>query len=106
LRKYLNWASDYAKAKMVVVRQMFDFDYPNNVKGMFISSEKVFKEMQISDYELNEQGNPVFKFKRMDVEIEYRTCACELNHPVMRADGNIYTGWSDKSYEQSDNQTD
>jgi len=105
LRKFLNWSSDVVKAKAVIVRQMTKFDYPNNVQGMFVSVAKVFKEMQISDFERNEQGNPVFRFKRLDVEIE-ENGMYETNCPVMRADGKIYQGWSDKLYGQDNSQAD
>jgi len=98
LRKFLNWSSDVIKAKAVVVKQMAKFDYPNNVQGMFISAEKVFKEMQINDYERNEYGNPIFRFKKMDVEIE-ENGIYEINCLVMRSDGIIYKGWGDEVYE-------
>ena len=51
--------------------------------------------MNIADHRLNEQGNPIFLRNGLEVEVEYRSCACEIKFPVLRADGNIYLGWSD-----------
>jgi len=98
LRRYFRWANDIVGAKAVVVRQMFDFDYPTDVQKRFVSSQKIFDDLCISDYETNEQGNIIFRSKKMQVEIETRSCACEATYPVMRADGNIYKGWTNELY--------
>ena len=99
LRRYFRWANDVVGAKAVVVRQMFDYEYPTDVQKRFVSSQKIFDDLCISDYTTNEQGNIIFRSKKMQVEIETRSCACETIYPVMRADGKIYKGWTNELYE-------
>jgi len=99
LRRYFSWANDVVGAKAVVVRQMFDYEYPTDVQKRFVSSQKIFDDLCISDYTTNEQGNIIFRSKKMQVEIETRSCACEAINPVMRADGKIYKGWTNELYE-------
>jgi len=95
LRRYFRWANEIG-AKAIVIRQMSDFDYPTDVQKRFVSSQKIFDDLCISDYENNEQGNIIFRSKKMQVEVE--TKSVEEINPVMRADGNIYKGWSNQPY--------
>ena len=90
--KYFDWANNWAEK--VVVRQMFEHDYRDALKGEFISSEKIFKELRINDFKLTKHGNPVFQYGNLEVEVEYRSCACEMNNPVLHADGKLHKGWS------------
>lgn len=38
--------------------------------------------------------NPHLDWNSLDVEFEFRTCACELDNPVLHADGRLYKGWT------------
>ena len=93
--KYLDWASD--RAEKVVVRQLFEHNesiYNKMLREEFVSSEKVFRELKIGDYILSKHGNPIFNYKNLEVEFEYRSCACETENPVLHADGRFHKGWT------------
>jgi organic radical activating enzyme len=89
---YLDFAKAYAKK--VVVRQMFEQEYPEGLKSEFVLSQEVFDGLHIRTYNLNGQGNPFFSYEGMEVEFELRSCACEVHNPVLHADGLLYKGWS------------
>ena len=98
--KYLAWA-DACHAKKVVIRQMFDYDpittkeeYEQLLAMEYVSSESIFWDMHIKEYQLDSQGNPIFRWKDLEVEVEYRSCACEISSPALRGNGQIYLGWS------------
>jgi len=92
LRKYFSWANDEVMAKKVVVRQMSDFEYPSDIQKRFVSLKQIFDDLSIADYHHDEQGNIIFRSKKMEVEFETKTC--ETEHLVMRANGKIYKGWT------------
>ena len=91
---YLDWAGNYAD--MVVARQIFEHDYRGGLDGEFVSSEDLFRGLGIKDYKMTEQGNPIFNMNGLRVELEYRACACEMDNPVLHADGRLYRGWSEE----------
>jgi hypothetical protein len=99
---YLSWASQFKNIRKVVIRQLFDAEYPAAIKSGYVSSEKVYNDLHAHgkwEPKFTEQGNPIFKFygdSEIDVEVEFRSCACEIFNPVMRGNGNIYVGWTDK----------
>ena len=90
--RYIEWAKDYADS--VVIRQLFEHDYKNKLIDEFVSSESLFLGGSIGEYKTTPQGNPVFSVDDLEVEVEYRSCACEMNNPVLHADGRLYRGWS------------
>ena len=92
VRRYLDFAKHFAEG--VVVRQMFEYEYPDALKHEVVSSKELLGELKIGKYTLNNQGNPVFSYECMNVEIELRSCACESHNPVLHADGLLYKGWS------------
>ncbi|HLF53596.1 MAG TPA: hypothetical protein VI544_00270, partial [Candidatus Nanoarchaeia archaeon] len=92
--KYLEWARAYADK--VVIRQLFEHNYRAGLDGEFVSSEELFRSMGVQEPKITPQGNPVFQTGGLEVEIEYRSCACEMNNPVLHADGQKYRGWSNE----------
>lgn len=91
---YLRWARNYTSK--IVVRQLFDHDYRGKLIGEFVSSQEIFKGLGSSDYSLTPQGNPVLEYENLQVEFEYRSCACELDNPVLHADGKMHRGWTEE----------
>ena len=75
-------------AKKVVVRQLFD--YEGELKREFISTRNLVENF---DY-YEKEGNLHSLFLDMPIEFELRNCACELNNPVLHADGRVYKGWT------------
>lgn len=94
---YLKWAKEYAQR--VVIRQLFDHDYHGKLNGEFVSSKKLFDDLGINDFTLTPQGNPLFKIGDLEVEVEYRSCSCEMDDPVLHADGMLCIGWSELLYD-------
>jgi len=90
---YIEWAKQYAGK--VVVRQIFE-EHRDPLEDEFVSSEALFNSLNITDYRLTPHESPLFSYGNLEVEIEHRTCACELDNPVIHADGNMYRGWSDE----------
>ena len=90
--KYFRWAEDFTNS--IVVRQLFDEDYSGKMEGEFISTMNLFKTLEIRDYQLTKQRNPIFSIGNMHIEMEYRSCACEMSNPVLHADGKLYRGWT------------
>ena len=97
LLRYLQWASGFAQR--VVVRQIFEYDYGSALSGEFVSTQKMFDELEIESRSVTRQGNPVFSVGKLEVEMELRSCACEMNNPVLHADGKLYQGWSRDPYD-------
>lgn len=102
IKKYLDWA-DRLGAKKVVIRQLFDFnpeetstDYQKFRAEEYVGTANLPEQLGIIDYNLDSQGNPIFMRGDMEVEVEQRTCACEANYPLLRSNGQLYLGWSDK----------
>lgn len=92
VHRYVAWAQ--GKAEKVVLRQLFEQDYQGKLQNEFISSEKIFRELGVSFYQQTESGNPLFQIGNLKCEVEMRSCACEMNNPVLHADGKLYRGWS------------
>ena len=101
VQTYLAWAQD--KAQKVVLRQLFEHDHHKNtpqdtpkIDGEYVSSETLFQNLNIRSFQQTASGNPVFSYGRLEVEVEFRSCACEMNNPVLHADGKLYKGWSNE----------
>ncbi|MDP3881892.1 MAG: radical SAM protein [Nanoarchaeota archaeon] len=94
VRDYLGWAQSYAQE--VVVRQLFEHAYEGNMVGEFVSSKKIFNELNPPEYHLTPHRNPVFSYEGIKVEFEYRSCACETDNPVLHADGRMHRGWTEE----------
>ena len=92
LKDYLEWAAGRRNIKKVVVRQLFSQDYKGKLNSEFISTQKLCNDAHIKNYKII-NGNPAFNFKNLEVEFEYRSCSCEIQNPVLHADGKLYRGW-------------
>lgn len=92
VQQYLQWAQ--GKAQKVVIRQLFEHDYRGKLPDEFISSEQIFRELDVSSTQQTEQGNPLFNVGDLECEFELRSCACEMDNPVLHANGKLYRGWS------------
>ncbi len=101
VKRYLEWAkSNWARS--VVIRQLFEYDYPESLKGEFVSSRELFRDFGDSPCIRTRQGNPLFRQRYFEFEIEYRSCACEMSNPVLHADGKLYRGWSEEVLDDTD----
>ena len=90
---YLHWAEKFAKK--VVIRQLFQHDdpfYQEKFKEEFVSTEKLAGDLNL-DYKIMNNGNRTFRINNLEVEIEQRSCACEISNLVLHADGKLYKGW-------------
>jgi len=94
---YMNFVNSIADK--VVIRQLFEHDYMGKLEGEFVSSERIFQDLGIPAHQLTAHGNPIFKFKELEVEVEYKSCSCELDNPVLHADGKMHRGWDDEIYD-------
>lgn len=92
LLNYIGWADKFADS--IVVRQLFEEDYSGKLYGEFVSTKNLFESLKITDYKITKQGNPLFSIEDMLIEMEYRSCACEVENPVLHADGSLYRGWT------------
>ncbi|MCL5093993.1 MAG: radical SAM protein [Patescibacteria group bacterium] len=93
---YLNWAKN--KAKKVVIRQLFE--EPNEIYGdyyekEFISTDEIFKELEIKDFKFTNQGNRLIDYHGLEVEFECRDCSQNEGAPVLYSDGKLYEGWGE-----------
>ncbi len=102
LLNYINWGKQVLNVRKIVVRQMFDFDYPPKIEKEKISTSKIFDLLK-NKYKEREliKGNPVLLINNVEVEFEYRTCPCQMENLVLRPNGKIYRGWENKEYENN-----
>lgn len=98
LRKFLDWSNKLG-VKKVVARRLFDFEngaisdaYKEIIAQEFVSVDKLHEHLKIESCDFHE-GNAIFDWHGMEVEIENRSCACEIRHPVLRGNGRMYLGW-------------
>jgi organic radical activating enzyme len=97
LKNYFNWALKN-KIKKVTVRQLFE----NTLDKEFISSEDLFNQLIRTPFTQENQSSPkptingaILFLNNMEIEFEWRSCACELNNPVLHANGKLIQGWED-----------
>ena len=103
---YIKWAKGQG-VKKVVIRSIFEYD-PSSI---ILSYQKLIGKEQIDMVskrkmmailfkkillDANSPDNDYFIYEGMEVEIEGRTCACEAFYPVLRANGKVYVGWTNK----------
>lgn len=94
LREYLRWARNLGASK-VVVRQLFEHDYSGELDKEYISTKEISKY-----FSGEEKGDSKYcSFMGMPLEFELRACSCEMDNPVIHADGLIYKGWSNEVLE-------
>jgi len=97
LRSYLSWAQEHG-IRQVVVRQVFEHEDPKYlpVQALFVSSETLYTHLydDLTDHTLTPQENPLAHWNDVLVEFEYRSCACEMDNPVLHANGRITQGWN------------
>lgn len=100
ITKYVKWAISLG-AKEVVLRRMFEFDYPKKINNEIeIDLITVVKEMKQLYKVIKEDENRInFWMFGIPVEIEFRSCACELSNLVLRPNGKIYVGWGKNEYQ-------
>ncbi len=97
--KYLQWATSVG-AKEVVFRRLFDFNYPGTIKKVAeLDWAEIIKKMK-KKYEVTAESEEKINFLILGrkVEIELRSCDCELTNLVLRPNGKIYVGWGKKEY--------
>jgi len=112
IMRYLDWAMYNAGASKVVIRQLFDYEpsittdsYSDARIKEYIGTASLIDDLGITNsHRINDMGNVIFDYNDMDhnimeVEIERRACACELFNPVLRANGEVYIGWSDREWQ-------
>jgi len=100
LLEYISWGEKELNVQKIVVRQMFDYDYPASVASEFVPVDGLFDELK-QKHKLvsfiNE--NPVLTVNGVPVEFEQQVCACQVNNLVLRPNGVVYRGWEKQIYE-------
>lgn len=106
LKKFLDWSKQKG-IKKVVIRRLFNFEksvmdneYKKIFTREFVSVDNLHKQLGIINYYSNVYGNIIFDWNWMEVEIENRSCACEIKHPVLRGNGKMYFGWGKKLWKK------
>ena len=100
LKEYLDWASENG-VNNVVVRQMFDFDYPNEIQTLKVKSEEVLSNLDDNFTLLKDDEQSSFlNYGKVYVEVEKRSNCYEKNNLVLRPNGTLYQGWGEDVYEQ------
>jgi len=105
-----------SKVEKIIFRQMFEPEgnekYQKIYDERYVSSKEIVKQLEGWIKEENykdiyyrdmaykiidhtKQDNPILKIEGGNkLEFEIRSCACELNNPVIHADGKITQGWN------------
>nr|NQU92149.1 radical SAM protein [Bacteroidota bacterium] len=100
LLDYIRWGEKELNAKKIVVRQMFDYDYPASVASEFVAVGGLFDELKQKHKLVSfVNENPVLIVDGVSVEFEQQTCACQMNNLVLRPNGVVYRGWEKQIYE-------
>lgn len=102
--KYINWVASVG-GNEVVIRRMFIFDYPNQVKPETeINLDQTICQLK-SNYKVKSETDEkiFFVINNIPVEIELRSCDCELNHPILRPNGKLYFGWGKNEFKLKNN---
>jgi molybdenum cofactor biosynthesis enzyme MoaA len=102
ITKYMRWAVSVG-AKEVVFRRMFEFDYPKDIKEREnLPLDKVIADLKQNYEVINEDEDKIyFSVFGLPVEIELRSCDCELTNLVLRPNGKLYVGWGKNEYSGS-----
>ena len=97
--KYIDWVISVG-GREVVIRRMFLFNYPDLVKSETeINLYKIIEKLK-SNFKVQQETDEkiFFNIHALPVEIELRSCDCELNHPILRPNGKLYFGWGKNEY--------
>lgn len=96
---YIKWVSSVGGSE-VVIRRMFLFDYPDSVsQEADIDLDKIISQLKESfKVEAETEEKIFFNIYGLPVEIELRSCDCELNHPILRPNGKLYFGWGKNEF--------
>lgn len=96
LETYINSITERFDTNLskIVVRQLFDFDYPVDFDEKIDINKVVNDFNELIGLTTFKDGNYFARYKNVDIEFETRKCACELSAPILRGDNNIYKGWS------------
>ena len=97
--KYIDWVSSVG-GQEIVIRRMFIFDYPSSIKNETnIDLDKIIGQLK-SNFKVESETDEkiFFVIHKIPVEIELRSCDCELNHPILRPNGKLYFGWGKNEY--------
>ena len=95
VRHYLDWLHESGVRK-AVIRQLFAHEsqqYALRFDGARVSTEGIYRALGGRDVPQGMQ-NPHLDWNGLDVEFELRTCACEIDNPVLHADGSLHKGWT------------
>ena len=97
--KYIDWVSSVG-GQEVVIRRMFLFNYPSSIKNETnIDLDKIIDQLKSKFKVESETDEKIFFIiHKIPVEIELRSCDCELNHPILRPNGKLYFGWGKNEY--------
>lgn len=97
--KYIEWVSSVG-GQEVVIRRMFLFDYPSSIKHETdVDIDKIISQFKLNFKVDSETSEKIFfTIHKIPVEIELRSCDCELNHPILRPNGKLYFGWGKNEY--------
>ncbi len=91
---YLDWAKTIG-IKKVQVRQLFDFNYSPETFADFVSTAPILQQIaQKYRLKIQKKKYSTIIWKGITVEFEGEKCACSSGAPNLRADGNIYLGWT------------
>lgn len=102
--KYIDWVIGVG-GQEVVIRRMFVFNYPESLKSETqINLDKIIEKLKSNFKVRNENDEKIFfNIHGLPVEIELRSCDCELNHPILRPNGKLYFGWGKNEYKPRNN---
>lgn len=96
---YVNWAASVG-AKEVVFRRLFDFNYPGTIgKVAQLDWSGIIDKLKEKNEIIFENSEKIIlKIFGKVVEIELRSCDCELTNLVLRPNGKVYVGWGKTRY--------
>lgn len=94
--KYIQWALSLG-AKEIVFRKMFDLIYPSKYKNEpDVNMQKIILDIK-NNYKITLETSEKINFigHGLPIELELRSCACELSNPILRPNGKLYIGWGE-----------
>jgi MoaA/NifB/PqqE/SkfB family radical SAM enzyme len=95
VRHYLDWLHESGVRK-AVIRQLFAHEsqqYAVRFDDARVGTADIYRTLGGRDAPQGMQ-NPHLGWNGLDVEFELRTCACEIDNPVLHADGRLHKGWT------------
>lgn len=99
ITNYIKWAISLG-AKEVVFRKLFDLKHsPKYEDEANVDLNQIIFDLK-KHHQLvaSSQEKVNFIVLGLPVEIELRSCACELTNPVLRPNGKLYSGWGQHEF--------